>query len=173
MPDLPDHPNLPIDWAEGIATITIDRPETRNSLTPEMVDALFAARPVLDRDPGISVIVLHRSGPRVLRRARSAHTRQPRHRHRCEHRGRQPVVEHDRLPERARELARNIVPNDLAGVGAMLDPYRTIETSDPEHWRSVEREKGMAWQSPGFDHTEISRRLDAIMARGRAQKEQR
>ena len=43
MPDRPDHPNLPIVVGDGIATVTIDRPDARNSLTPEMIDALFAA----------------------------------------------------------------------------------------------------------------------------------
>ena len=261
-PDLPDHPHLPIVAADGIATVTIDRPEARNSLTPDMIDALFAALPALDRTPDVSVIVLtavdpvfcagldlHALGSGAIDIAASTeagnrwparttpmigavngaaitgglelalqcdflvaseratfadtHTRV----------GILPwwglshllpravgfrtarmmsttgnfldaaaalraglvaeVVEHGRLVERAHELAGDIRSNDPQGVGAMLDLYRAIEASDPSDWRAVERERGIAWQSEGFDHTEISRRLDAIMTRGRAQKEQR
>ena len=262
MPDFPEHLNLPIVVADGIATVTIDRPDARNSLTPEMIDALFAALPALDRDPDVSVIVLtavdpvfcagldlHALGSGAIDIAASteAGNRWPVRRTpmigaingaaitgglelalQCDFLvaseraafgdthtrvGILPwwglshllpravgfrtarmmsttgnfldapaalraglvaeVVEHDHLLERAYGLAGDIRSNDSAGVGAMLDLYRAIEASDPADWRAVEREKGMAWQSEGFDHTEISRRLDAIMARGRAQKELR
>ena len=262
MTDLPHHPNLPIVVDATVATITIDRPDARNSLTPEMIDTLFAAIPALDAADDVAVIVLtavdpvfcagldlHALGSGAIdiasntaggnqwpvrrtpmigaingaaitgglelalqcdflvasERAKfgDTHTRVgilpwwglshllPRavgfrtarmmsmtgnflDAHAAQRAGLvAEVVPHDQLMDRADQLARDVLSNDLAGVSAMLDLYQAIERSDPEAWRDVEREKGMAWQSEGFDHTEISRRLDAIMARGRAQKDSR
>ncbi len=257
--DLPDHPNLPITIDDRIATITIDRPDARNSLTPDMIDALLDAIPTLDASPDVGVIIvtavdpvfcagldLHALASGAIDIAANTDIGNPWPARRtpmigaingaaitgglelalqcdflvaseratfgdthtrvgilpwwglshllpravgvrtarmmsmtgnfldaagalqaglvCE------VVEHDQLESRARSLARDMLSNDLDGVGAMLDLYQAIEWSSADEWRTVERAKGMAWQSKGFDHTEIARRLDAIMARGRSQK---
>ncbi len=46
----------------GIATLTMNRPEARNALTREMMDALSAALPRLAVDPAVRLVVLTGSG---------------------------------------------------------------------------------------------------------------
>ena len=46
----------------GIATLTLNRPESRNALTPEMMAGLKKALPRLAADPGVRVVVLTGAG---------------------------------------------------------------------------------------------------------------
>jgi 2-(1,2-epoxy-1,2-dihydrophenyl)acetyl-CoA isomerase len=48
--------------AGGIATITLNRPESRNSLTPAMMRGLAEALPRLAADPAVRVVVLTGAG---------------------------------------------------------------------------------------------------------------
>ena len=62
-PDLPGYADVRYETAEGIAKITIDRPEVRNAFRPqtlfELADAFDRARD----DPEVGVIVLTGEGP--------------------------------------------------------------------------------------------------------------
>jgi enoyl-CoA hydratase len=49
---------LGVDDADGVRTITIDRPEVKNALTRAMRDELCAILGDTERDPGIRVVVL-------------------------------------------------------------------------------------------------------------------
>lgn len=48
--------------ADGVGTLTLNRPERRNALSQEMVEALGRAIPVLDKDPAVGCIVITGAG---------------------------------------------------------------------------------------------------------------
>lgn len=48
--------------ADGVATLTLNRPEARNAMTGEMLDALSEAVPRLGADPEVRVVVLTGAG---------------------------------------------------------------------------------------------------------------
>lgn len=50
----------------GVATITIDRPERRNAINPEVVQGLRAALAEADRDRDVSAVVLTGSGDKAF-----------------------------------------------------------------------------------------------------------
>ncbi|HEY6234240.1 MAG TPA: enoyl-CoA hydratase/isomerase family protein, partial [Candidatus Elarobacter sp.] len=47
----------------GVLTLTFDRPEARNALTPEMLDALVAGFDEAERDVTMRALVLRAAGP--------------------------------------------------------------------------------------------------------------
>ena len=47
----------------GVLTLTLDRPEARNALTPEMLDALVAGFDEAERDETVRALVLRAAGP--------------------------------------------------------------------------------------------------------------
>jgi isohexenylglutaconyl-CoA hydratase len=47
----------------GVLALTLDRPETRNALTPEMLDALVAGFDEAERDVTVRALVLRANGP--------------------------------------------------------------------------------------------------------------
>jgi 2-(1,2-epoxy-1,2-dihydrophenyl)acetyl-CoA isomerase len=49
-------------FEDGIATITFNRPEARNALTGELIQALSAAAPRLALDPKVRVVVITGAG---------------------------------------------------------------------------------------------------------------
>ena len=49
--------------ADGIATVSLNRPEARNSYTPAMADELEHAFMAADADPSVSVVVFTSVGP--------------------------------------------------------------------------------------------------------------
>lgn len=53
---------LHIHIADGVATLTMSRPEARNALSGEMKDAFAAAIPALAQDPAVRAIVLTGAG---------------------------------------------------------------------------------------------------------------
>jgi naphthoate synthase len=57
-----DHADIRYDTAEGIAKITIDRPEVRNAFRPLTVRELIAAFDVARDDPEIGVVILTGQG---------------------------------------------------------------------------------------------------------------
>jgi 2-(1,2-epoxy-1,2-dihydrophenyl)acetyl-CoA isomerase len=48
--------------ADGITTLTMNRPEARNAMSGEMLDALLAAMPRLANDPAVRLVVLTGAG---------------------------------------------------------------------------------------------------------------
>lgn len=48
--------------ADGITTLTMNRPEARNAMSGEMLDALLAAMPRLAADPAVRLVVLTGAG---------------------------------------------------------------------------------------------------------------
>ncbi|MET0179610.1 MAG: enoyl-CoA hydratase-related protein [Novosphingobium sp.] len=52
--------------ADGIAILTIDRPDTRNALTREVREGLFAAWERFERDPALRVAILTGSGDKAF-----------------------------------------------------------------------------------------------------------
>jgi len=54
--------NLLIDDSDGVRTLTLNRPEKLNTLTPSLSDALRAALADSVRDPGVKVVVLTGAG---------------------------------------------------------------------------------------------------------------
>src|SRR5689334_23071794 len=42
----------------AVITVTLNRPETRNILVPDLVEALLGALDAAERDPGVSCLVL-------------------------------------------------------------------------------------------------------------------
>ena len=45
-------------FADGVATLTMNRPEARNALSGEMMAALSAAAPRLAADPKVRLVVI-------------------------------------------------------------------------------------------------------------------
>ncbi|MFM8999492.1 MAG: enoyl-CoA hydratase-related protein, partial [Actinomycetota bacterium] len=58
-----DYGDIRYETAEGIAKITIDRPEVRNAFRPQTVRELIRAFDVARDDPAIGVVVLTGEGP--------------------------------------------------------------------------------------------------------------
>ena len=50
------------DDAAGVRTLTLDRPERKNALSPELVEALTTSFLAADRDPAVRVVVLTGAG---------------------------------------------------------------------------------------------------------------
>jgi enoyl-CoA hydratase len=57
-----DYENITYEVAEQIATITLDRPDALNAISPPMERELHAALDAADADPGVRVIVLTGAG---------------------------------------------------------------------------------------------------------------
>lgn len=55
-------PHLLYDVADGVATITLNRPRTRNAITPEMLIRLGRAWDAVRSDPAVSVVLLRGAG---------------------------------------------------------------------------------------------------------------
>ena len=58
-----DYDDIRYETAEGIANITIDRPEVRNAFRPETIVEISQALEVAREDPEVGVIVLTGEGP--------------------------------------------------------------------------------------------------------------
>ena len=57
-----DSPVLVSRDARGVATLTLNRPATRNALDPEYLQRMIAAIAALDVDPSVRVLVLRGEG---------------------------------------------------------------------------------------------------------------
>ena len=55
-------PDLIETFHEGIATLTINRPQSRNSLTTEILNSLSEAVPRLANDPAVRLVILTGAG---------------------------------------------------------------------------------------------------------------
>ena len=79
------------------------------------------------------------------------------------------VVAHEELIPFARQIARDIISNDQAGVRQIRATYAdVVATTVDEGWK-VEARDARAWQSASFDKDEVARRRAAITERGRTQ----
>jgi len=56
-------PAVRLEVAAGVATVTLDRPDSRNALSVELVDALGDALSEASSDPAVRVVVLTNAGP--------------------------------------------------------------------------------------------------------------
>jgi naphthoate synthase len=61
-----DHTDIRYETAEGIAKVTIDRPEVRNAFRPLTVRELSDAFETARDDPGIGVVILSGEGPEAF-----------------------------------------------------------------------------------------------------------
>ena len=61
--ELPVDPPVTYEVADGVATITLNRPEQRNILTAESMAGVSAALVKADEDPAVRVVVLTGTGP--------------------------------------------------------------------------------------------------------------
>lgn len=61
-----DAPCLLRSDAEGIATLTLSRPQARNALSEALIDALQAEFDAISRDPGVKVLILTAGQGRVF-----------------------------------------------------------------------------------------------------------
>jgi 2-(1,2-epoxy-1,2-dihydrophenyl)acetyl-CoA isomerase len=59
-------PHLLVDIADGIGTITFNRPEARNALSTEMSDALIETTARFERDAGVRCVVLRGAGDHYM-----------------------------------------------------------------------------------------------------------
>ena len=57
-----DLTELRYDVADGVATITLNRPDQLNTIVPPMPDEIEAAVGLAERDPEVKVIVLRGAG---------------------------------------------------------------------------------------------------------------
>ena len=79
------------------------------------------------------------------------------------------VVPHDELLPFARELAAAVVGNDQVGTRRMLRTYEEIAADVYDGAWGVEKKVNRAWLADGIDATEVAKRRDAIVERGRGQ----
>jgi enoyl-CoA hydratase len=79
------------------------------------------------------------------------------------------VVEHDDLLPFTRRLAADVAGNEQDAVRQLKRTYAAVaEATVEEGWR-IEAADARAWRARGFDPTEVARRRDKIMTRGRTQ----
>ena len=58
--------NLLIDTSDGVATLTVNRPQALNALNSEVLDELADAIRVLERDPSVNVVVVTGAGDKAF-----------------------------------------------------------------------------------------------------------
>ncbi|MDD5039435.1 MAG: enoyl-CoA hydratase/isomerase family protein, partial [Dehalococcoidales bacterium] len=58
-----DYPDIIYTKKEGIATITLNRPDTRNAFSPEMSESLNKAIEDADKDDKVRVLIITGTGP--------------------------------------------------------------------------------------------------------------
>lgn len=58
----PEPDDLLVEIADGIGTLTLNRPQTRNAIDPDYLQRLIAAVQVLDSDDSVRVLVLRGNG---------------------------------------------------------------------------------------------------------------
>ena len=61
-----------VETRDGIATVTLNRPEVRNALNPSLLLDLERALISLEADPAARVIVLRGAGDKAFSRARTS-----------------------------------------------------------------------------------------------------
>ena len=81
------------------------------------------------------------------------------------------VVPHDELLPFTRELALAAVHNDTAGVRRMLTTYNQIAASIYDPGWAIEDQVNREWWNETFDPSELARRREGVIDRGRRQVE--
>jgi enoyl-CoA hydratase len=81
------------------------------------------------------------------------------------------VVPHDELLPFTRELALAAVHNDTAGVRRMLATYNHIAASIYDPGWAIEDQVNREWWNETFDPSELARRREGVIDRGRRQVE--
>jgi enoyl-CoA hydratase/carnithine racemase len=61
-----DSPEVRLDVADGVATLTIDRPAVRNALSGAVIGQLLGHLDALDRDPAVRALVVTGAGDRIF-----------------------------------------------------------------------------------------------------------
>ena len=56
-------PHVLTDISDGIATLTLNAPDTRNTMTMPMVDEIVAAMDVFEADPTVAAVIVTGAGP--------------------------------------------------------------------------------------------------------------
>jgi enoyl-CoA hydratase len=79
------------------------------------------------------------------------------------------VVPHDELLPFTRDLALAAVHNDTAGVRRMLATYNQIAASIYDPGWAIEDQVNREWWNETFDPSELARRRDGVIDRGRRQ----
>jgi enoyl-CoA hydratase len=79
------------------------------------------------------------------------------------------VVPHDELLPVTRRLAADIAGNDQHSVRALLDEYKRVTAVSVSDGLALEAELARAWQGQDFDPSDVERRRQAIVERGRTQ----
>ena len=64
-----------VEIADGVAEVTLNRPDKLNALDPAMFEAIIAAGESLSRTVGLRAVVLAGAGQRLLRRPRQGDIR--------------------------------------------------------------------------------------------------
>lgn len=57
------HPHVQSRFEENLLFVGLNRPEKRNALTPEMLDAISAAVQSVDEHPEVRAVIVHAEGP--------------------------------------------------------------------------------------------------------------
>ena len=81
------------------------------------------------------------------------------------------VVPHDELLPFTRELALAAVHNDTVGVRRMLTTYNQIAASIYDPGWAIEDQVNREWWNETFDPSELARRREGVIDRGRRQVE--
>lgn len=79
------------------------------------------------------------------------------------------VVAHEHLLPFSVDLAKDIAGNDRAAVGALLAGYKEVAATTVGEGLQVEARRAAEWQGRGIDPSEVERRRQAILERGRRQ----
>ena len=66
MPPTPSAPHVLFETADGIATVTLNRPEKRNAFSPEMIVRLVETWAEIAADPAIRVVLLTGAGDKAF-----------------------------------------------------------------------------------------------------------
>ncbi|MET0927909.1 MAG: enoyl-CoA hydratase [Aeromicrobium sp.] len=79
------------------------------------------------------------------------------------------VVPHDELLAAAHRVADAIVSNNRDAVSALLVSYRDVELQQIGGGYDVEADTGRRWLARGFDPSEVEKRRQGVLDRGRSQ----
>ena len=55
-----------MDQSEGVATVTLNRPDALNALSDDMIEALLEIMPRLEADPAVRCVVLRGAGDHFM-----------------------------------------------------------------------------------------------------------
>jgi trans-feruloyl-CoA hydratase/vanillin synthase len=62
MADRKDYKNILVETADGITTVTLNRPDKRNAMSPALDEEMLDCMLVLEADPDTRVLILTGAG---------------------------------------------------------------------------------------------------------------